>query len=254
MRVMCSSRPSLARPLLLVGALALPLGCGDQIAAVKAVAKLAKQAEKAKEAAQAEKAAGADAGEAGAGSEAGAAQPQLDPQDPAAAIALATKQMQEQGTLRKGPLVNWRQLIGFLPDTLGGFEATAKAKGSTTKVAPVAGAGGTEVRRRYKRGAEQADVTIMDTMVGPGLLATFNVAAGFEEDSSDGYNKGAKIGGQPARVEWKEGSKRSVATVLVGGRFIVTVKVRSAASHDAAAKLAEALDLAAIAAVSPEGE
>ena len=61
MSVMCSARPCLAWLLLLVGALALPLGCGDQIAAVKAVAKLAKQAkqaEKAKEAAQAEPAAG----------------------------------------------------------------------------------------------------------------------------------------------------------------------------------------------------
>ncbi|RMG93463.1 MAG: hypothetical protein D6705_18630, partial [Deltaproteobacteria bacterium] len=229
-------------------------GCGEQVAAIKAVAKVAKtaakQAERAKEAESAEKAQAAEAADEDGTTPAN--DPAAAAEDPAAALALAAQKMQQQGALRKGPVVNWRKLIGFLPDEIGGFTATGDAKGTTTKMAPVPGAAGTEVRREYRQGDARARVTIVDTTMSPALLSAFKLTAGMEEDSSDGYTKGTTIAGHPARVEWKARSKQSTATVLVGDRYLVTVRVRNTSRDDDAAKLAAALDLAGIAAVEPD--
>ncbi len=218
------------------------LACGEQVAAIKAAAELAEKA-----AEQAEKAEEAEKASEDGRSEAGAAAPSKD-----AAEAMARLGMTADGRF-KGPIAHWRQLIGFLPDRVGGFEAKGEAKGETTRMGEMArGAAFTEVRRSYARGKERVKITIADASFNPALRAVFELGVGMDHDSSEGYDKGTTLGGFPARVEWKASSKHSKATALVKGRYVVSVRVRNAESADAAAKLLTSLDLAGLAAVEPK--
>lgn len=153
-----------------------------------------------------------------------------------------------------GPITNWRQLEPFLPETLGDFKSSGKLKGSTSNAGAMKV---TTVRRRYEAGERSADVTITDTFLSPMMKAPFKMAAVFNEDSSDGYKKGSKIAGNTAMLEWREPSKRSQATLLVGDRFVVSVKVRNTGVHDDASKLAGAIklgDLSKVEGKAPEGQ
>lgn len=170
-------------------------------------------------------------------------------------IVQSAKAMAALGAMQaasgKGPITNWRQLEPFLPDSLGGLEAKAKLKGKTNKAGAVKL---TEVRRSYADGERSSSITITDAFWAPMMQAPFKMAAMMEEDSSEGYRRGARIDGQTAIVEWDESSRRSKATVLVGDRFVVAIEVRKAKTDGDARQLAEAMALSDLAAVKGEAE
>lgn len=170
-------------------------------------------------------------------------------------IVQSAKAMAALGAMQaasgKGPITNWRQLAPFLPDSLGGLEAKGTLKGKTNKAGAVKL---TEVRRRYADGERTASIAITDAFWAPMMQAPFKMAAMMEEDSSEGYRRGARIDGQTAIVEWNESSRRSQATVLVADRFVVAIEVRKAKADSDARQLAEAMALSDLAAVEGEAE
>lgn len=152
------------------------------------------------------------------------------------------------------PIVNWRQLVPYLPDSLGEYKADGDVDGRTQK------AGGfkvTVVKRRYKLDKARANITITDTSMSPMLRAPFKMAAIVEEDSSSGYKKGTTIADHTAIVEWLKSSKRSKATLLAGDRFVLEVSVSGTDKDDAASTLIEQVNLDSLAklkAEEPEAE
>lgn len=50
------------------------------------------------------------------------------------------------------------------------------------------------------------------------------VAAAFSQETTEGYNKGIKIGEDPGREEYKTAGKDGTLSVLVGKRFFVTIR------------------------------
>jgi len=229
-------------------------GCEDQrndaknaVNAAKAIMDIAKDQAAAAEAA--EKASAEAEAEARAQIPEGADPKQAEEQVELAKGLAAMKAMQRAHA--GGPVVNWRQLADFLPDELGAMKATGKLKGATNNAA---GVKVTNVERRYQAGEQQVTVEITDAAYAPMLRAPFAMAAMVEEDSTEGYRKGTRIGGQPALVEWKEASQRSNANVLVGERFMVNVRVTKAAKDTAAKDIAATLDLAKLAELKGEEE
>jgi hypothetical protein len=229
-------------------------GCEDQrndaknaVSAAKAIMDIAKDTAEASKAA--EQASAEAEAEARAQIPEGADPKQAEEQVQLAKGIAAMKAMQDAHA--GGPVVNWRQLAVFLPDELGGFKANGKLKGATQS------AGGmkvTNVDRSYSAGEQSVKIEITDAAYAPMLRAPFAMAAMIEEDSSEGYRKGTRIGGEPAIVEWKESSKRSTASVLVGKRFMVHVRANGAASDTTAKDISGALDLAKLATLKGEDE
>ena len=178
---------------------------------------------------------------------------------PAGASEQETKQFVENAkamaamqALGKGdgtPVVNWRQLQGFLPDKLGEYTADGELDGSTNKMGMFTV---TTVKRSYKAGGPRARITISDTAMSPMLRAPFAMVSMIDEDSSQGFRKGTKIEGNNAIVEWEKSSKHSKATVLAGQRFLVEVSVSDAIKEDQAASLMKLIDLGALVAVKAE--
>lgn len=151
-----------------------------------------------------------------------------------------------------GPVVNWRQLKPFVPDTLGDFAAKGEVDGATKKMGGAMSV--SSVERSYTAGERRLRLQVSDASMAPMLKAPFAMAAMMEEDTSRGYKKGKKIGGHTAIVEWDEGAKRSKATLLVADRFMVQVTVRSTDTPKDAESVAGALKLGELAALKPEVE
>jgi hypothetical protein len=143
-----------------------------------------------------------------------------------------------------GPAVNWRQLAPFLPDSIGELKADGAVKGKTEKAGPMEHS---QASRDYKLGESRVDISIADSSAMPLIRTPFAMAAMISEDSSEGYKKGSKIDGNTAIVEWRDQSKHSQATVLVGDRFVVNVSVHKAAKPEAAEEVLKQLPLAEIA-------
>lgn len=237
-------------PLFVLSLFAL-VACGEKIEAAKqAAAAAAALSEQAQAAAQAGEAA-EEAGEAAAKEAAANIPPGTDPEaakqqiEMAKAFGAMGAMAQAQGT---GPIVNWRQLEPFFPDSIGAFQADADFKGKTNTM------GGMKVtngQRRYKAGDRRAKITITDTHMASMLRAPFQMAAMVQEDSSEGYKKGTKIGGHTAIVEWHKDRQRSKAMLLVADRYMMEVEVTKTTTDDDAQKLAQAVGLDKLAGLQP---
>lgn len=220
--------------------------CSDKVdnavAAAKSLSAMGEQATKMAEAANkaAEAAKQQAQQQVAAGTDPNAAKQQVD-------MAGSIAALQAMGA-SQGPVVNWRELAKFVPETLGGFAKHGELDGSTNSMG---GMQVTKVERDYKSGEQSADIEITDANMVAMLKMPFAMISMINEDSTRGFKKGKQVAGQPAIVEWTESSKHSKVTMLVGDRYIVNVEVRHATANDAAEKLAAALDIAGLAALKP---
>jgi len=64
-------------------------------------------------------------------------------------------------------------------------------------------------------------------------------------ESTEGYERSAKIGGFPAHEKWTKVSQENEVTILVA-RFVVTTTTRGL-GEDSAKKIAESIDLKGLA-------
>jgi len=65
-------------------------------------------------------------------------------------------------------------------------------------------------------------------------------------ESTEGYERSAKIGGFPAHERWTKVSQENEVTILVADRFVVTTTTRGL-GEDSAKKIAESIDLKGLA-------
>jgi len=111
---------------------------------------------------------------------------------------------------------------GFLV-VLDGYHAgwtAEEPKGETTSAM---GFKISEVERSYTKGDERLHVKIVDGAYNSFIYAGVTMAAQFSRESTEGYEKGVTIDGNPGVEKWSKGSRRGELTVVVGKRFLVTV-------------------------------
>lgn len=144
------------------------------------------------------------------------------------------------GQKELGPVVNWRELQPFAPDKLGEFVAEGELDGSTGSMGAMKVS---SVKRRYKAGESRLQLEISDTSLVPMLRAGFAMAAQVQEDSTRGVKKGITVEEQPGMLEWRKSGKRGKLALLVGGRFIVNLRLRPTEDPEAVIKLAKELEL-----------
>lgn len=116
--------------------------------------------------------------------------------------------------------VHFSQLIKFLPEPQAGWESQP-AKGASNQMGEWSF---TTVERQYDQGDKHIEIEILDWAFHKELYASFFVTAAFSQETTEGYNKGLKIGDEPGREEYTNASKNGTLSLLVGKRFFVTVK------------------------------
>ncbi|CAN5778666.1 hypothetical protein BH24GEM1_BH24GEM1_21140 [soil metagenome] len=174
-----------------------------------------------------------------------------DPNNPLAQLTAAANEVQKAAeglTSNRKPVapVAFRDLMAFLPARLADMER-AEPKGRTT----TAGSwqySQAEMDFRSKDGKRHADVGIFDYAHIPFLYVPFTMILNMNvaTESTEGYEKSAKVAGYPAFERWNRNGNSEIV-VLVGDRFIVKSDTRGL-GEGWARKIVERLDLKRLAA------
>lgn len=189
-------------------AIVLTVGCGkseEQKAAEKA-------AEDAKAAAEAIQKAADSAAAAGAAAEG------------AAGFAKALEGM--AGAMAgKGPdgkavePISFRELQAALPDVSGWTRGEVQGERMTSPI-PFS-----QSEVQYTKGESQINVKIVDSAFNQILVAPWAMflTAGYERESTDGYEKSVTVAGHPGFEKWNSQSKDGEVNLVVAKRFLVTI-------------------------------
>ncbi len=83
-----------------------------------------------------------------------------------------------------------------------------------------------QANRRYENGAENKtiEISISDWAFNRALYAPFFLTTSFSQETTEGYNKGIKIGEDPGREEFQFDGKQGERTVLYHKRYSINVK------------------------------
>ena len=78
----------------------------------------------------------------------------------------------------------------------------------------------------YKKGDAEIEQKIMDSGFNQLLFTPFTMfmAAGYEKETQDGYEKSVNIAGNPGWEKWDRSSRSGELNVVVGKRFLVQVE------------------------------
>jgi len=78
----------------------------------------------------------------------------------------------------------------------------------------------------YKKGDAEIEQKIMDSGFNQLLFTPFTMfmAAGYEKETQDGFERSVNIAGNPGWEKWDKGSKNGELSVVVGKRFLVQVE------------------------------
>jgi hypothetical protein len=116
--------------------------------------------------------------------------------------------------------VSFNALIPLLPAAPSGFTAE-EPRGETTSAM---GFKISEAERRYTKGDQSLHVKLVDGAYNSFIYAGVTMAAQFSHESTEGYEKGVTIDGNPGVEKWSKSSKQGELTVVVGKRFLVTIE------------------------------
>jgi hypothetical protein len=78
----------------------------------------------------------------------------------------------------------------------------------------------------YKKGDAEIEQKIMDSGFNQLLFTPFTMfmAAGYEKETADGFERSVNVGGYPGWEKWDKGSKNGELNVVVNKRFLVQVE------------------------------
>jgi hypothetical protein len=208
-------------------ALVASMACGKP-EAEKQAEEAAKQAEKAAEAMQKAAEAGGSAAAQGAaqGMEAFAKAMQ------AAAAAAGTG---SDG--KPADPVSFRELETVLPSVSGWQMEKPRGERMTMPV-PFS-----QTEATYTNGDAQIEVKIIDSAFSQLLVAPWAMflSAGYEKETSDGYEKSVNVGGNPGFERWNSDDKDGELNLVVAKRFLITIDGNDIADpkvlHEFASKL-----------------
>ncbi len=124
------------------------------------------------------------------------------------------------GDVKQVDPVSFRDLISLLPEIEGWEKQKPTGERMTSPVAF------SQAEGQYTKGDASIDVKIIDSGFSQLLLAPYAMmlAAGYERESSEGYEKSTTVNGQPGWEKWNSDSRDGEVNALVGKRFLVTIE------------------------------
>ena len=116
--------------------------------------------------------------------------------------------------------VDFRALQALLPDVAGWQKGETEAEKMTM---PVSFA---YASSRYNKADSEVSLKITDSGLNQMLIApiTMMMAAGYQKESTNGFEKSTTVAGQPAFEKWNKSTKRGELTLFVNKRFVVELE------------------------------
>lgn len=142
-------------------------------------------------------------------------------QEAAKKAAEAAREAQERTPVDPVPFA---RLIELLPKAPAGFTAE-EPTGETTNAM---GFEVSQAKRTYRAAEKELSVSLLDGAFNAPLYAGVTMLAQFARESTDGYERGVTLDGNPGVEKWRKGSGRAELTVVLGKRFLVTIESEGA--------------------------
>lgn len=126
--------------------------------------------------------------------------------------------LQKMGGQQVEP-VGFRELQKFFPE-LEGWE---RGKPTGEKVSMGIKMSRAEVH--YAKGDQTIEMELTDSSLNQAMIAPFAMmlTTGYEKETDDGFERSAKVGGQPGWEKWEAESKTGELNAVVAKRFIVKI-------------------------------
>ena len=142
------------------------------------------------------------------------------------AVKKATDAAKEAENQKPVDPVHFSKLIELLPAPPSGWKVEGEPKGET---ASAMGFKISDAERSYSSGdaGKSAHVKIVDGAYNTMMYAGITMAAQFSRESTEGYEKGVTIAGNPGIEKWSKASKNADLSILVGKRFLVEINGRN---------------------------
>ncbi len=129
----------------------------------------------------------------------------------------AAKEAQE---LKPVDPVHFSKLIELLPPAPVGWTASGEPQGETQAAM---GFRISQAERSYTSGEKHMRVQIMDGAFNSPLYAGVTMAAQFARETTEGYEKGITIDGNPGVEKFTKSGGHSELTLVLAKRFLVTI-------------------------------
>jgi hypothetical protein len=97
----------------------------------------------------------------------------------------------------------------------------------------------------------QVSVKITDTSMNAMAAAGFAAAAQYNNETTEGYEKGYVLDGTPVHETYQEEPKTGTVSAMIGGRYTLEVQTQGLTAEELQAWL-KRIDLKALAALKPE--
>ncbi len=141
--------------------------------------------------------------------------------------------------------VSFRDLEGLFPESAGWERDKPKGEKMTSPVAF------SQASISYRKGDAHIEGKIVDSGFNQLLIAPVSMmlAAGYEKETEDGYEKAVKLGPYPGWEKWNSAGKNGELNALVNKRFIVTYEGNGIDDTKVLYDLLQKTDLAKLAAI-----
>jgi hypothetical protein len=136
--------------------------------------------------------------------------------------------------------VSFRDMQALFPD----FDGWEKGKPTGERMSSPFKFSQAEVR--YTKGDSRLELKMVDSGFNQLLLTPYAMflTAGYEKETSDGYEKSTKVNGQPGWEKWDSSGKDGELNALVGKRFLVQIEGRGIEDTKLLHELAGKIDMA----------
>lgn len=137
------------------------------------------------------------------------------------AVQKAEKAAKETQEMKAVDPVHFSKLLELLPKAPSGFTADGEPRGETTNAM---GFKVSMAEQSYSAEGKSLQVKITDGAFNAPLYTVITMAAQFARESTDGYEKGITLDGNPGVEKWRKDGGDAELNVVVGKRFFVEVQ------------------------------
>jgi hypothetical protein len=144
------------------------------------------------------------------------------------------------GTVQPAEPVSFRDMQALFPE----FQGWQKGKPTGERMSAPFKYSQAEVE--YTKGDSRVELKMIDSGFNQLLLTPYAMflTAGYEKETSDGYEKSTKVNGQPGWEKWDSSGKDGELNALVGKRFLVQINGRRIEDTKLLHELAGKIDMA----------
>ncbi|MBE9047777.1 hypothetical protein IQ255_25840 [Pleurocapsales cyanobacterium LEGE 10410] len=116
--------------------------------------------------------------------------------------------------------ISFQEFMKYLPDPPPGWDAQ-EPKGNTTSFGDYRVS---QVKQTYINDNKKITISIFDWAFNSALYTPFLLTTEFSQESTEGYNRGIKIGDIPGREEYTYAEQDGSLNLLVNSRFLVQIE------------------------------